>query len=81
MKLKKLVGTLAVGALAATLAIGGTMAYLQSSDSDVNVMTVMLMSDFSCLFEKIFCKFRSSSIDERHPFFFGKSLFFLEFVN
>ncbi|MBQ6808684.1 MAG: hypothetical protein IJP07_05965, partial [Firmicutes bacterium] len=40
MKMKKLVGTLAVGALAATLAIGGTMAYLQSSDSDVNVMTL-----------------------------------------
>ena len=40
MKMKKLVGTLAVGALAATLAIGGTMAYLQDTDSDVNVMTL-----------------------------------------
>jgi len=40
MKMKKLVGTLAVGALAATMLIGGTLAYLTDRDSEVNVFTV-----------------------------------------
>jgi len=40
MKLKKVLGSLAVGALAVTLAVGGTLAYFSDSASNTNVMAV-----------------------------------------